>query len=215
MRQAVARIRLSALGPGSRPGSDLQVIFPVFLPAAAHWTRNGSLEFGRRNATSRVRRGRPLRRRGAGPALERAIPNLPLLRGPTMGRRKEEGGSGHGDWDGPEPAARNSSSSRAMQRLDLEVHECRQSYVADLPRCLRNGMRSHRHFILRCAAGAGRCTRPITVTHSCLKKYSKVANELKTCKHESCVSRKVMKLCSLQFFYLMPFRVLTKQFTLD
>jgi hypothetical protein len=50
-----------------------------------------------------------------------------------MGRRKEEGGSDHGDWDelvavvvpgaevvlivaavGPEPAAWNSSSSRAM-----------------------------------------------------------------------------------------------------
>jgi hypothetical protein len=50
-----------------------------------------------------------------------------------MGRLKEEEGSGHGDWDGlvavvvpgvevvliiaavgPEPAARNSSSSRAM-----------------------------------------------------------------------------------------------------
>jgi hypothetical protein len=30
----------------------------------------------------------------------------------------------------------------------------------------------------------------------------------KNCKDESCVSRKVMKLCSLQLFHLMPFRVL-------
>jgi hypothetical protein len=33
-------------------------------------------------------------------------------------------------------------------------------------------------------------------------------NVRRNCKHESCVPRKVMKLCSLQLFHLMPFRAL-------
>jgi hypothetical protein len=42
-----------------------------------------------------------------------------------------------------------------------------------------------------------------------------LVNNLKwrNCKYESCVSQKVMKLCSLQLFHLMPFRALKAIYT--
>jgi hypothetical protein len=59
----------------------------------------------------------------------------------------------------------------------------------------------------RKAARSGPCSRRGPRRLDFLKNF---VNDFKwkNCKHESCVSRKIMKLCSLQLFHLMLFRAL-------